>query len=419
VRTIIAVCYPHLEEYIYHLPYLEIVEVCTTREDLVNSCCEFNPELVIISNVLTGHVDMEQVIISLISDTFRKPRIIYLYGDDDGSAKQFCNFLEDRNIKDYYVGYNLTSIELDDLINNAIGRSSIGVSAKGKADTYYKKEKNFNSLFRSIVSNKKDNAIGTTVRSVVDNMVITIYSAHVTGKSHTAWNLAYCLSKLNYKKSIINMDRGYSANIYYGIDEIYHGLLDYTIRNDSYSNILSSCYKRKNLNIISGRLGVEDGISSEEFSKLLYQVRTKSDITIIDTNTAINDVTISAIKNSSVDLLIFDSDLMHFNSNKQLISHMKNDFIPEKTIVLINNCDKASESYKFIYNQIKKMKLNFKGLLPISSCCAVACDLMHTDKVPYQIMHKQNHCFSEDFDRLLDILNLKEKHNVSKKILFR
>ncbi len=412
MRTVIGVCYPQLEEHITNMPDLQIVDVCGHKEELVKSCYEFNPELVVLSNLLSGSISMEEVILQLISDQIIKPRIVYLYGEDDGGAKQFCQFLEQRGINEYYVGYNITSLELEKLINSAVCRESIQSVNKSKSGS-----KNTSGIFRGLINSRRNNNEFITTGGLAERMVISIYSAHVTGKSHTAWNLAYCLSKLNYKTSVINIDKGYSANIYYGIDEAYHGLLEYTIKNDSYDRIINSCYKRKNLNIVTGRLGNEDSISSDELSKLLYQVRAKSDITVIDTSSEISSTTISAIKSSSVDLLVFDSDLAHFHSNKQVIKHMGNDFIPEKTIAVINNSVKGSESYKYIYNQIKKMKMDFKAVLPISSCGSVSCDVMHTDKVPYQIVHSRSNGFCGDMDKLLTTLNLKQKHNISRKLL--
>jgi hypothetical protein len=141
------------------------------------------------------------------------------------------------------------------------------------------------------------------------------------------------------------------------------------------------------------------------FMKLFNFARSKSNIVIIDTWTGLNEITLQAISNSNIDFLVFDSDLMHFHLNKQIIEQLDSDFIAEKTYAIINNCNTLSESYKYIYKQISKLKKGFKNIMPLSSCGSLGCDLMHTGRTPYNTTSDYNSSFKKDMDDILKALN--------------
>jgi cellulose biosynthesis protein BcsQ len=213
------------------------------------------------------------------------------------------------------------------------------------------------------------------------------------------------LSDRGYKTTLISLDRGNSANIYFGIPDMYYDLLDYMIAEDNYRGIIDNCFKKGALNIITGRLGNETPIKTVDFMKLFNFARSKSNIVIIDTWTGLNEITLQAISNSNIDFLVFDSDLMHFHLNKQIIEQLDSDFIAEKTYAIINNCNTLSESYKYIYKQISKLKKGFKNIMPLSSCGSLGCDLMHTGRTPYNTTSDYNSSFKKDMDDILKALN--------------
>jgi MinD-like ATPase involved in chromosome partitioning or flagellar assembly len=160
----------------------------------------------------------------------------------------------------------------------------------------------------------------------------------------------------------------------------------------------------KNLNIITGKLGDEKEIGDDDFMKLLYNIRTKSDITIIDTRTGLSALTRESIKNSTYDLLVFDSDIMHFHMNMSMLEELKDDFVPEKTIAVINNTNVKSQSYKFIYNELISTGISFKDIASISSCGFLSSEVMHTGLSPYHAAEERNKDFRNDIDSLLEKL---------------
>ena len=178
-------------------------------------------------------------------------------------------------------------------------------------------------------------------------------------------------------------------------------LLDFTIQNNMHKDILDNCYKRKNLSVITGKLGDEEEISSEDFMKLLYCIRTKSDITIIDTRTGLSELTRLSIQNSMYDLLVFDCDIMHFHMNMRMLEELKDDFVPQKTIAVINNTNIRSSSHKFIYNELAGSGIPFKDMAFISSCGFISYEMMHTGLTPCQAAADKNKGFLGDMDRLL------------------
>jgi MinD-like ATPase involved in chromosome partitioning or flagellar assembly len=205
--------------------------------------------------------------------------------------------------------------------------------------------------------------------------------------------------------------------LYFGIEDIYFDLLDYLIERGEHKSILDSCYKKGNLHVISGSLGNDNSISAEDFLKLFYYVRSKCDILIIDTYTGLNDTTLQAINSSNIDFLIFDSDIMHFHMNKLMLEKLGSTFIPEKTYAIINNCSSGSESYRYIYNQINKLNIKFKGILPISTCGSLGCDLMNTHKTPYEAA--KNSSFSMDINKILSAIKARDRKSASKYIFKR
>ncbi|MFZ5352218.1 MAG: MinD/ParA family ATP-binding protein [Bacillota bacterium] len=408
MKTVIAVCYPELENYLSGIEVLDIVEYAYSRESLMEICKSISAGIVIISGKLSGNITMEELISEIAATN---NHVIFLYGEEDEKTDCFCELLKENGIYDYHIGLNLNASDLEKMIFSAVIRnsSSLGVSGDREA----KKSWMLSSVFSSELKKRHKYSIeANNVCMFMEHMVIAIYSAHVTGKSHTAWNLSSCIAGFGYETSVINMDEGFSANIFFGIDDIYDGLLDYTLEREDYRNILSNCCKRGRLNIISGKMGDALSIKTEQYMKLLNHIRFKSDITIVDTRRELNDITLSSIRSSTLDILVLDCDLMHFNANLQLLSRLGDDFVAEKTIAVINNCDKSSEAYKYIFNQLKRKGYDFKAILPLSSCGSVSQELMCTDKTPYLVSCSKTKSFIHDMDMLLKVIGLKEKRRL-------
>lgn len=387
MKVLLAVNHDEIEEYVSGLAGINIISVVKDRKSLLSSAAACDYEVAIIANELEGNEDMRDIIRVLAAKKSPAQRIVFFYGEWDEDCDDFTRLLSSSGIRDYFIGAEVTSKIIEGLIFNCSSEEQRNVPSNKNRD-------------------KGNRKYRESIKSV-GKAVITIISNHATGKSHTAWNLGYCFSKLGYGTSIFNVDRGYSANLYWDIDEIYYDLLSFSINHNRYKDIPESCFRIKNLSIITGRLGDEEEISTEDFMKILYTIRTKSDITIIDTRTGLSEITKQAIRNSTYDLLVFDSDIMHYHMNMLMIEKLKEEFVPEKTIAVINNTNIKTSSHKFIYNELKSTGLPFKDIIPISACGYLSSEVMHTNKTPYQLRDERVKDFVKDMDSLLERLNAK------------
>ena len=368
---------------------VDISDVAESAEELYELLNYSKADTLVLSKYLIGY-ENPRILIERIKTTRPELRIIYLYGDEDSDTELFIKYLESKNIIDYHVGNNVSSIDLNRLL-------------------FRNREEK-----RTVIKNLFKKNIKTLWVKELDTAVISIYSNCSNGKSHLAWNLSTAFAHRGYKTALFNIDRGYSANLYFGIEDIYFDLLDYLIEQGEHKNILDSCFKKGNLHVISGNLGNDNIISTEDFLKLFYFIRSKCDILIIDTYTGLKDTTTLAINNSNIDFLVFDSDLMHFHMNKLMIEKLGSTLIEEKTYAIINDCSSTSGSYNYIYKQINKLNTKFKGVLPLSTCGSLGCDLMYTGKTPYEADLKSS--FSLDINNILSAINARNRRDTSKYI---
>lgn len=385
MRLLLAINHAEIHRFIAQNYTFEISGIAESLDELYEILTYIKADTLIVSKYICSNNNKRQLI-EHITALRNDLRVVYLYGERDEDTDDYLRFLESKGIVDYYVGTNINSGDLDRLLfgkNLSRGERILKSFTKRPKQTIWIKE--------------------------LDSAVITIYSNCSNGKSHLAWNLANELAESGYKTTLISLDRGNSANIYFGIPEIYYDLLNYIIEEERHKAIIDSCYKKGVLNIITGKLGSEIPIRHIDFLKLFYFARSKSNIVIIDTWTGLNEITLQAINNSNIDFLIFDSNLMHFHMNKLMIEQLGSDFIAEKTYAIINNCSPISESYKYIYKQINKLDLGFKGVMPLSSCGTLGCDLMHTGRTPYNTSSNFNISFKNDMDHILNALNIKRR----------
>ena len=410
MRLLSALYHEGIEEYIGSLPGIEVLNIVGNKRSLLDALSKDKYDLVLISKSLPGNEEADLLIEVLSSKEFKGQRTVYLYGEYDSFCDDFIKFLINHGIYDFHVGEEITSKDIERLIFKPASKERALYYFRNHYDNemnaHYPEQKNkrkklffegrflFNSGLGSLLSKNHR-------KNPMEKLIISIISNQATGKSHTAWNLGYCFSKLGYATSLFNIDRGYSANLFFDIDEVYYNLLDFTLQNNMHKDILDNCYKRKNLSVITGKLGDEEEIGNEDFLKLLYCIRTKSDITIIDTRTGLSELTRLSIKNSMYDLLVFDCDIMHFHMNMRMLEELKDDFVPEKTIAVINNTNIRSSSHKFIYNELASSGIPFKDMAFISSCGFISYEAMHTSLTPCQAAVDRNKSFLGDMDSLL------------------
>ncbi len=414
MRLLSALDHEGIEEYIKYLPGVDVLDVVRDKKSLLDVLEFQSYDIVLVSKDLPGSEDMDKLVRALGSKDLKDQRAVFIYGGYDCLCDDFIGRLVDHNIYDFHVGEEITSKDIERLIFKPAGKdSALGYLKSSFDNTRYISHEGIvqgksNRFFkgRSIVGSGLTSLLRArnNKRMTFDKMIVSIISNHSTGKSHTAWNLGYCLSKRGYAASLFNIDRGYSANLYFDIDEIYYDLLDAVIENNKHRDILEGCFRKKKFSIITGKLGDEKEIGEEDFMKLLYSIRTKSDITIVDTRTGLSASTRLSIKSSTYDLLVFDCDIMHFHMNMKMIEDMKEDFVPEKTIAVINNTNIKSPAHKFIYNELVNTGIPFKDITFIRSCGLSSVETMHTGLSPYQIKNEGNLNFIHDIDSLLGSL---------------
>lgn len=279
-----------------------------------------------------------------------------------------------------------------------------------------------------IDSNKNGNAKGKVIKKevvkivekevekkveIINTSIITVLSGAPTGKTFLTWNLAHCFANRNYKVSVINLDRGYSANIFFGVPEGEQAFRGITNEDEITEDILNKGYRlNNNLEIFTGELCTDNKISVQQFLKLLNIVQSQSDITIIDFSENVNEVLEVAILHSNLNLMVFDIDNMHYHLNLKFLEEIQNlNF--RKTIAVINNAFIESQEVKNTENLINE--IGFNRICTIRNDRATY-DVMHTDSCTY--FKTKNKNFKNDIDNLLNTMKSKEKKkSFFKKIL--
>lgn len=414
MRLLSALNHNDIEEYLRYLPGIAAIDLVKDKKSLIDAASIFGYDLILVSGELSGSEEMEYVINVLSEGELKTQRVIFIYGEYDIACDGFIRLLIDHRIYDFFVGDEITSRDIERLIFKPSGRESAYRYFQSRFDNelYYNEKPRKNKKAGTVYNGDSMPAYSLAAllkryskkRISFEKLIISIISNQATGKSYIAWNMSYCLSKRGYSTSLFNIDRGYSANLFFDIDEAYYDLLSFTLQNNMHKDILDNCCKRKNLSIISGRLGDEAEIEEDDFMKLLYSIRTKSDITVIDTRTGLTALSRLTVKNSTYDLLVFDCDIMHYHMNMSMIDALGDDFVPEKTIAVINNTNVKSSSHKFIYNELTSSGIPFRDIASISSSGFLGCEVMHTGIVPYQAAGEEYKEFTRDMDTLVDKL---------------
>ncbi len=406
MRILSALNHRDIEEYIKGLDGISAFDSVRDKSSLLAMAAAGGYDLVLVSRELPGGEAADQLLRQLSPKECESRRVAYIYGEYDEGCDSFFSSLIDQEIYDFHVGEAITSKDIQRLLYRPAGKAEAYGYMKSRYESeYFDCSLTGTASGRTAKKGLKQLFRGRCKYNPIDKLVVSLISNQATGKSHTAWNMACCLSGRRYATSLLNIDRGYSANLFFNIDELYYDLLDFTIQNNEYRNIMDKCYRKKQLRIITGRLGDEKELPGEAFSKLIYSIRTRSDITIIDTRTGLSELTRLAVKNSSYDLMIFDCDIMHYHMNMNMLKGLRDDFVPEKTIAVINNTNVKSPGHKFIYNELAASGIPFKGMAFISSCGLLSSNLMHTGQAPYNSEREECRGFVKDMDNLLDRLS--------------
>lgn len=406
MKVLSAVNHKDIEAYISCISGISLLDTAGDRRELMDLAVTVPYDLVLVSRELPGNDDMKNLMEAITANKSGSRRYAFLYGEPDSSCDDFNRFLIGLGVYDFHVGDEISSKDIERLIFRPGSR----LTAIGYIDSDYDNEAfwgktdiNLSRTFSKSIRKLFDK-MGKS-RPVLDKLVVSIISNQATGKSHTSWNLACCFSGRGYATSVFNVDRGYSANLYFDIDELYYDLLEFTIRNNAHKGILDSCFRKKSLRLVTGKPGDEAEIPEDDFAKLLYSIRTQSDITIIDTRTGLSPLTIQSIKSSTYDLLIFDCDQLHFHMNMKMLEELKDDFVPAKTIAVINNTNIRSRAHKYIYNKLVGSGIPFRDITFLNGCGLAGNEGVLAGVSPYSEAVGESKEFSNDIERLADKLS--------------
>lgn len=249
---------------------------------------------------------------------------------------------------------------------------------------------------------------------VVTSSTITVLSGAPTGKSFIAWNLAHLFAKRDYKTSLVNIDRGYSSNILFGIDSDSESALK-NLESKDLKLIYDEGYLAKeNLKIFTHDLLSTEKIDSEYYLEALNYIRINSDMIIIDCKSGYDEKLKNSLTSSSLNLLVFDLDNMHTRFNMQFIEQMKELLNPQKTVVIINNVFASSNELNHLLKLLKGLNMPFKEILTVKSCGVAAYNAMYTNMCPYDLSKDKE--FKEDFDKVMDCLMAREKRSILNKL---
>lgn len=248
---------------------------------------------------------------------------------------------------------------------------------------------------------------------IVDTSIITVLSGACTGKTFLTWNLAHCFASRDYKVSVVNLDRGYSANVFFAVPEEEQALKDVS-EIEIKEGIFDKAYMlNDNLRIFTGELCSSEKINVSQFLSLINIVQAQSDITIIDLDQCIDEVLEMSVLHSNLNLVVFDIDNMHYRLNLKFLNQIQNlNF--RKTIAVINNAFMESQEVKNTEELINKIGLN--RICTVRNDGEATYNAMHTDSCTY--FETKNKDFKKDIDNLLNVMKSKEKKkSFLKKIL--
>lgn len=313
---------------------------------------------------------------------------IVLLMDDMSSFEEKC-FMSSLISLGVYAFILITDInekEFKDIINNYPQQFNFEILSEPKV---IQKEK----IIEKKVQIEKIREI-----EIMDNSVISFFSSAPTGKSFLSWNLAHALSERGYETALINVDKGYSANSFFNIDE--------DELEVECNPILKEFVLKENLKVYTGPILSEEKISNDEFNELLNSLRINNDIVIVDTHSDVDENTLIALKYSTINVFIFDLDNMHNQFNLNLIDKLNGYINFKKTIAVINNVYKGSKELEYIKEFINKISKDFKDVIIIENSGAKTFDYIHTNTCNY-IEDKDK--FGGDFEKLLNALKAKRK----------
>jgi pilus assembly protein CpaE len=174
--------------------------------------------------------------------------------------------------------------------------------------------------------------------------IIQVYSPKGgTGCTTLATNLAIALQTPNTKTVLVD------GNLQYGdiavfVNEVgYHSILDLTPRVDDLDpEIISTVtvnHRRSGLDVIiaPNRPELADKVSGEEFYKVLQYLRRIYDYVVVDTPTALNDITLAVLDATDLIVLVLTQDIAAVKNTRLFLSIIDGLHINRQRILVVMN----------------------------------------------------------------------------------
>jgi pilus assembly protein CpaE len=174
--------------------------------------------------------------------------------------------------------------------------------------------------------------------------IIQVYSPKGgTGCTTLATNLAIALQTPSTKTVLVD------GNLQYGdiavfVNEVgYHSILDLTPRVDDLDpEIISTVtvnHRRSGLDVIiaPNRPELADKVTGEEFYKVLQYLRRIYDYVVVDTPTALNDITLSVLDATDLIVLVLTQDIAAVKNTRLFLSIIDGLHINRQRILVVMN----------------------------------------------------------------------------------
>jgi cellulose biosynthesis protein BcsQ len=315
VKVLVAVNMLELENYIGCLREVEVCEIVREKKNLVGEIRTHKPQVVVISNMLTGDEDIHEILTELAKKEFSSVRIIYLYGRDDKDRKSFINFLKHLGIYDIHVGIEVTSEDIQSLLFCAKSKRTLLDEAeyKGKCAA----------------------------------CVIAIVGPKGVGKTFVASNLARMCAKDRDAVSLVSISDENQLEHFFKINGLLNNI-DNQIENiKSKEDVLNAAYKLKS-NIFGFQGNYSDKYVFNSF--LINRLSSISKIILLDISADIKEDKI--LEYADLVVLVTKQEKKFDELTHEFIKVFEqNCFSEEKLVLVINEyTPRASSSLDMVDN---------------------------------------------------------------------
>ena len=301
---------------------------------------ENNIDFLIISELLPGNIEIKELIEKIKNINSNIEIILFL----ENKNIELENYLYAKGI--YNIFYN-NQIEIKEIIK-IINNKNIEINNELKEIKQMLLEKQKNKINnKKIILNKLINIFNKKQKyDLKEEIIISITGTNGVGKSIFTINLANSLSNSKNKILIIDFDiLNNSLHTILGIKK-YSQKIQNKIKNN---NLLKEIKIEELIIKVNSKIDLVSGInllfdskykiSSEKVKNILFKLKEKYEIIIIDTSSeCFFDYTKEIIKNSNFNIFILEANLLEIKKAKNLLNiYINNWEIPQQNINILFN----------------------------------------------------------------------------------